>query len=193
MPAGAVYAGTRLDRRKPSDTPNGGQVLIMLQKYLERLLFASRWLLSLFFLALALALVALTIKMGQHVFHILPRLWDAPETDVLLEVLGLIDVTFAGALIVLVIFSGYENFVSRIETGENVPWPTWMAQIDFSGLKLKLMSAIIVISAIQLLRAFMDIDKTTDREFFWFAGIHMVFVVSAVLLALTDRLSVDKH
>lgn len=165
----------------------------MLERFLVRLLFSSRWLLIFFYLALALALVALATKMLQHLFHLLPHLWDARETDVLLEVLGLIDVTFAGSLIVLVIFSGYENFVSKVETGAHVPWPTWMTQIDFTGLKLKLMSAIIVISAIQLLRAFMDIKNTTDREFYWFAGIHLVFVVSAVLLALTDRLSADKH
>lgn len=133
------------------------------------------------------------MKMGQHFYKLVPKLWEVSETDVLVEVLGLIDVTFAGALIVLVIFSGYENFVSRIAAGEHVPWPTWMVRIDFSGLKLKLMSAIIVISAIQLLRAFMDVKNVTDRELYWFAGIHLVFVVSAVMLALTDKLSENKH
>jgi uncharacterized protein (TIGR00645 family) len=165
----------------------------MIRKLFETILFASRWLLALFLLALALALVTLAMKMGQHIYELLPHLWEATETDVLVEVLGLIDVTFAAALIVLVIFSGYENFVSRIETGEHPAWPTWMVRIDFTGLKLKLMSAIIVISAIQLLRAFMDVKNTTDRELFWFAGIHLVFVISAVMLALTDRLSPDDH
>jgi len=165
----------------------------MIRTLFETILFVSRWLLALFLLALALALVVLAMKMGQHIYELLPRLWEATETDVLVEVLGLIDVTFAAALIVLVIFSGYENFVSRIATGEHVTWPTWMVKIDFTGLKLKLMSAIIVISAIQLLRAFMDVKNTTDREFFWFAGIHLVFVISAVMLALTDKLSPDDH
>lgn len=165
----------------------------MIRKLIETILFASRWLLSLFLLALALALVVLAMKMGQHIYELLPHLWEATETDVLVEVLGLIDATFAGALIILVMFSGYENFVSRIETGEQVSWPTWMVKIDFTGLKLKLMSAIIVISAIQLLRAFMDVKDTTDRELFWYAGIHIVFVVSAVMLALTDRLSPGDH
>jgi uncharacterized protein (TIGR00645 family) len=165
----------------------------MIRKLIETILFASRWLLSLFLLALALALVVLAMKMGQHIYELLPHLWEATETDVLVEVLGLIDATFAGALIILVMFSGYENFVSRIETGEKVSWPTWMVKIDFTGLKLKLMSAIIVISAIQLLRAFMDVKDTTDRELFWYAGIHIVFVLSAVMLALTDRLSPGDH
>lgn len=165
----------------------------MILKLIETILFASRWLLALFLLALALALGVLAMKMGQHIYELLPRLWEATETDVLVEILGLIDATFAGALIILVIFSGYENFVSRIETGERPAWPTWMVRIDFSGLKLKLMSAIIVISAIQLLRAFMDVKDVTDWELYWYTGIHLVFVISAVMLALTDRLSPDDH
>lgn len=165
----------------------------MIRKLLEAVLFTSRWLLAFFLLALAFALLVLALKMGQHIHHLLPRLWEATETDVLVEILGLIDATFAGALIILVIFSSYENFVSRIDTGADTSWPTWMTKIDFGGLKLKLMSAIIVISAIQLLRAFMDVKNTTDRELFWFAGIHIVFVVSAVMLALTDRLSANDH
>jgi uncharacterized protein (TIGR00645 family) len=165
----------------------------MIRTLIEAILFASRWLLALFLLALTLALVVLALKMGQHIYELLPHLWDATETDVLVEILGLIDATFAGALIILVIFSSYENFVSRTKAGEQVSWPTWMVRIDFTGLKLKLMSAIIVISAIQLLRAFMDVKNTTDRELFWFAGIHIIFVLSAVMLALTDRLSPGEH
>jgi uncharacterized protein (TIGR00645 family) len=165
----------------------------MLRTFVEPILFASRWLLAFFLLALVLALVVLALKTGQHIYDLLPNLWIASETDVLVEILGLIDATFAGALVILVIFSGYENFVSRTEADEHSSWPTWMFRIDFTGLKLKLMSAIIVISAIQLLRAFMDVKDTSDRELLWFAGIHIVFVVSAVMLALTDRLSAGDH
>lgn len=165
----------------------------MLRTLLEAILFASRWVLAAFLLALALALVVLAAKMAQHLHLLLPKLWDATEIDVLVEILGLIDVTFAAALVVLVIFSAYENFVSRIDTAKHVTWPTWMIRIDFSGLKLNLVSAIIVISGVQLLRAFMDVENTTNREFFWFAGIHLVFVVSAVMLALTDRHSPKGH
>jgi uncharacterized protein (TIGR00645 family) len=165
----------------------------MIRSLIEAILFASRWLLAVFLLALALVLVVLTLKTAQHLVHLVPQVWEASETAILVEVLGLIDVTFAGALIILVIFSIYENFVSRIETREHSARPDWMARIDFTGLKLKLMSAIIVISAIQLLRAFMEVERATDRELYWYAGIHMVFVVSAVLLALTDRLSPGDH
>lgn len=131
--------------------------------------------------------------MEQLVIELLPHLLQADESDVLLKVLGLVDLTFASSLIVLVIFSGYENFVSRINVERSSSWPSWMGQIDFTGLKLKLMSSIVAISAIQLLRAFMDIEHTSDRDLYWYAGIHVVFVVSALLLALTDRLSAEKH
>jgi uncharacterized protein (TIGR00645 family) len=88
-----------------------------------------------------------------------------------------------------VIFSGYENFVSRIDAAEHADWPEWMAKIDFTGLKLKLLSSIVAISAIQLLRAFMDVKNTGDRELWWYVVIHLVFVASGLVLALTDRLS----
>lgn len=165
----------------------------MIKRGLEKILFASRWLLAPFYLTLVVGLVALLVKMEQLVVELLPHLWEAQEADVLLAVLGLVDLTLASSLIVLVIFSGYENFVSRINVERSSSWPDWMAQIDFTGLKLKLMSSIVAISAIQLLRAFMDVKNTSDRELYWYAGIHVVFVVSALLLALTDRLSAEKH
>ncbi len=165
----------------------------MIKRGLELVLFASCWLLAPFYLTLVLGLIALLVKMGQLVYELLPHLWEAQEADVLLQVLGLVDLTFAGSLIVLVIFSGYANFVSRINAAASGSWPEWMALIDFTGLKLKLMSSIVAISAIQLLRAFMDVKNTSDRELYWYAGVHIVFVASALLLALTDRLSAEKH
>jgi Uncharacterized protein family, UPF0114 len=87
------------------------------------------------------------------------------------------------------IFSGYENFVSRIDPAQHAHWPEWMAKIDFTGLKLKLMSSIVAISAIQLLRAFVNVKNLTIHELAWYVGIHLVFVVSGLLLALSDRLS----
>ena len=115
------------------------------------------------------------------------------ETDTILNVLSLIDMSLTGALIVIVIFSGYENFVSRIDVEETSDWPEWMAKIDFAGLKLKLMSSIVAISAVQLLRAFMNVGNVPDRELAWQVGVHLVFVVSALLLALTDRWSDHHH
>ncbi|MBB4199912.1 hypothetical protein CCR94_10670 [Rhodoblastus sphagnicola] len=174
---------------------------------LEGVLFASRWLLAPFFLALILCLVALLIKACQHVLHLMGTVLVASETSVVLDSLSLIDLSFCGALVVLVIFSGYENFVSRIDrAGESdeaaahavaaqASWPEWMRSIDFNGLKLKLMSSIVAISAIQTLRVMLDMQNRSNQEIAWNVGIHLSFVVSAVLLALMDRISSheDKH
>jgi uncharacterized protein (TIGR00645 family) len=111
------------------------------------------------------------------------------ESEVILALLSLIDLTLTASLIVIVIFSGYENFVSRIEPGAHADWPEWMAKIDFTGLKLKLLSSIVAISAIQLLRAFLNVHNTEQRDLAWMVGIHLTFVVSGLLLAWTDKIS----
>ncbi|WP_294535153.1 TIGR00645 family protein [uncultured Rhodoblastus sp.] len=156
---------------------------------LENLLFSSRWLLAPFFAALALSLFILLLKTGQHMVHLAETAFGLTESEVVLEVLGLIDLSLTGSLVVLVIFSGYENFVSRTEPGRNTSWPKWLATIDFGGLKLKLISSIVAISGIQTLRAFMNVQNESDRSLSWSVGIHLTFVVSAVLLALSERIS----
>jgi uncharacterized protein (TIGR00645 family) len=108
---------------------------------------------------------------------------------VILGVLALIDLTLTGSLVIIVIFSGYENFVSKIEPGDTKDWPEWMGKIDFTGLKLKLLSSIVAISAIQVLKAFMNLKNVSDRELMWLVGIHMVFVVSGIIMAWTDTIS----
>jgi uncharacterized protein (TIGR00645 family) len=115
------------------------------------------------------------------------------EMQMTLRVLSIIDLTLMGSLIIIVIFSGYENFVSKIDSNDHPDWPEWMSKIDFSGLKLKLFSSIIAISGIQLLKSFMDIGSTSDRDLYWLVGIHLTFVISGVLFALTDRIAHFKH
>ena len=161
----------------------------MIERWLEKILFSSRWLLAPIYLGLVVGLVALVVKDIQHIIHIIPNILNASESDLVLDILGLIDLSLTASLVIIVIFSGYENFVSRITTTGHEDWPEWMSKIDFTGLKLKLLSSIVAISAIQLLRAFMDINKTSDRELMWSVIIHAVFVSSGLLLALTDRLS----
>ena len=158
-------------------------------RVLETVLFSSRWLLAPFYIGLVITLFVLLVKTVQHVIHMLANVTEATEATVILDVLSMVDLTLTGSLIILVVFSGYENFVSHIEDNEKRAYPTWMGQIDFAGLKLKLMSSIVAISAIQLLRAFMDMKNITDRELYWSVGIHMAFVVSGLILALADRLS----
>ena len=163
----------------------------MIERTLEKFLFASRWLLAPFYVALVVALALLLTKTMQEVWHFILHIGDQGESDVILAVLSLIDLTFTGSLIVIVIFSGYENFVSKIDESEHKDWPEWMGKIDFSGLKLKLLSSIVAISAIQLLKAFMNIKNTSDRDLYWLVVVHLVFVGSGVVLALTDKISAE--
>ena len=157
---------------------------------LEATLFASRWLLAPFYLGLALSIVVLLIKFVEEFLHIAADAFHSTEASVILGVLSLVDLALTGSLLVIVIFSGYENFVSRIDHSGHKDWPEWMGTIDFTALKLKLLSSIVAISAIQLLKQFMEVKTASDRDLFWYVVIHLVFVGSSVLLALSDRISV---
>ena len=154
----------------------------------EKILFASRWLLAPFYVALVFALLALLAKVGVRVYDLATRLVGLGEESVLLAALGIVDLTLSASLIVIVILSGYINFVSRIDVEAHPDWPRWMADVDFSELKLKLMASIVAISAIKLLEAFMDVGHESDRDLAWQTGVLATFVVSAVLLALADRI-----
>ena len=165
-----------------------------LELMFERVIFASRWVLAPFFLALALSLVALLLKTVQHMIHFGMHFFEMTESNVILNVLSIVDLTLTGSLIVIVIFSGYENFVSRIDVEAHLDWPEWMSRIDFTGLKLKLMSSLVAISGIQLLRQFMELSSATDRDITWTVVIHFAFVLSCLFLAWTDRLAPsEKH
>src|SRR5215213_10130482 len=146
----------------------------MLERLLERFLFSSRWLLAPFYAGLVLTLVVLLIKAMQELAHFVLNAFSATEADVILGVLTLIDLTLTGSLIIIVIFSGYENFVSKIDESTHKDWPEWMGKIDFTGLKLKLMSSIVAISAIQVLKAFMNLKNVSDRDLGWYITIQIV-------------------
>ena len=167
----------------------------MIERALEKFLFASRWLLAPFYVALVISLALMLMKTVQEIAHFLPLAFTLTESEVILAVLSLVDLTLTGSLIVIVIFSGYENFVSKIDESEHKDWPEWMGKIDFTGLKLKLLSSIVAISAIQLLKSFMNVKNVSDRDLMWLVIIHVVFVASCVLLAWTDKIaaSSEKH
>ena len=154
----------------------------------EYVLFNSRWLMAPFYLALVISLAVLLYKFSLLLFEFILHVQSAKESDVILGVLSLIDVTLTGNLVLIVVFSGYENFVSRIDPGDHPDWPEWMTKVDFAGLKQKLMASIVAISAVQVLKAFMNMDTVFDpQKLGWLVGVHLVFVVSALLLALSDR------
>ncbi|MBF0248673.1 MAG: TIGR00645 family protein [Alphaproteobacteria bacterium] len=165
----------------------------MIERYLERLIFASRWIMAPFYLGLVVSLAMLLVKFMQELLHVAPMVFTMSETAVILTILSLIDLSLAGNLLLMVIFAGYENFVSKIDTGDHEDRPDWMGKVDFSGLKLKLIASIVAISGIQLLRAFMNVQETTKEDLMWMLIIHMTFVTSGVLLALMDKLVDSAH
>jgi uncharacterized protein (TIGR00645 family) len=160
-----------------------------LEHLLETLLFQARWLIAPFYLGLVLALLLLLATFFHEIVEYVAHFSLDPET-VILAVLSLIDLSLAGNLVIIVIFSGYENFVSKIDTGASEDRPSWMGTLDFSGLKMKLIGSIVAISVISLLRAFMRLtqhDPAMDsRTLGWLVGLHVTFLFSGVLFALMD-------
>ncbi|MDR7230254.1 uncharacterized protein (TIGR00645 family) [Caulobacter sp. BE264] len=169
------------------------------ETWLERGLFASRWLMAPFYVGLVVALGALLVVFFQELFRDLPSTLSMTAEDAILMALTLIDLSLAANLLLIVILSGYENFVSKIDTAGHEDRPEWMGAVDFSGLKMKLIASIVAISAIALLKAFLELSKpgaTLDQaRLFWLVMVHLSFVVSGVLLAVMDWLNskVAKH
>ena len=163
-----------------------------MEQLIERLLFACRWLLAPLYLGLGLALVALGVKFFLEAFHLLQHLLVATEADLVLTVLALIDIVLVGSLIVMVMFSGYENFVSRIEA-KGTDSLDWLGKLDAGTLKLKVAASIVAISSIHLLRVFMNAQHTDNDKILWYVILHLTFVVSALLLGVLDRIAFAQH
>ncbi|MEK6745689.1 MAG: TIGR00645 family protein [Rickettsiales bacterium] len=159
------------------------------ESFIERSLFASRWLMAPMYLGLAAAIVLLLISFMQELVHLFTALPNLSQNDVVLGILSLIDLSLAANLLLIVIFSGYENFVSKINTDTHEDNPEWKGNVDFSTLKLKLIASIVAISGIHLLKVFMDVEKTSESNIKWMIIIHVVFVVSGVFLALMDLIA----
>ena len=155
---------------------------------IETIIFQSRWALAPFYLGLALSLLLLLYHFVVQLGAFVVRIPFATESEVILGVLGLIDLTFTGNLIIIVIFSGFENFVSRIEASDH-DRPDWMTKVDFGGLKQKLVTSIVAISAIQVLKAFMNLEHYDNTRLAWLVGIHVLFLGSLLAVVLADRLS----
>ena len=166
--------------------PAGGSLL---QRLFERAIFGSRWLLAPFYLGLAASLVVLLVKFVVKAFELFVHAATAGGEEITVGILSLIDLSLMGNLLLMVIFGGYESFVSRLNIDEDEERLAWMGRIGFGDLKLKLMASIVGISAIHLLEAFMNADHMSDRELGWLLGIHMAFVLSGLLLALMDRIT----
>ena len=171
-----------------------------LERSFEHVLFSSCWILAPVYLGLIVALGVMLVKFSKQLWTLLVNLPDASEANIIIGVLSLVDVSLIMNLMVIIIFSGYENFVSKMEDlHDHDDRPEWMGHIGFTDLKIKLIGSIVAISGVELLKAFMKVDDVSDRHLGWMVGIHLTFVLSGVLYAIMDKLnhhvtpSDDKH
>lgn len=163
-----------------------------LEQSVEKFLFFSRWILAPFFVGLVVAMLALLVKFSKELIALLTEMVEGRSTNELIPILAMVDCALIASLLLIIILSGYENFVSKFDIGEHVDRPAWMGAIGFSDLKIKLMGSIVAISAVELLRAFIDLDHFTNEQLAWKAAIHLTFVVSGALYAITDRIAEGK-
>lgn len=162
-----------------------------MERIVETLMYRSRWLLAPIYLGLSFALMALGIKFFQEVWHLLSHILLLKEADMVLIVLSLIDMALVGGLLIMVMMSGYENFVSTLEVGDKEEKLGWLGKMDSSSLKLKVAASIVAISSIHLLKIFMDVINIDNEKLMWYVIIHLTFVVSALLMGYMDKLT--KH
>ncbi|HZX51363.1 TIGR00645 family protein [Pseudomonas sp. XK-1] len=162
-----------------------------MERFIENAMYASRWLLAPIYFGLSLALLALALKFFQEVFHILPNVFALAEADLILVLLSLIDMALVGGLLVMVMISGYENFVSQLDIKEGTEKLSWLGKMDSSSLKMKVAASIVAISSIHLLKVFMNAQNIPDSKLMWYVIIHMAFVLSAFAMGYLDKLT--KH
>lgn len=161
----------------------------MIERTAESILYASRWLLAPIYLGLSLGLIVLGIKFFQEIYHVLPLIFSMAETDVVLLILSLIDIALVGGLLVMVMLSGYENFVSSIDIEEGKEKLSWLGKMDSGSLKQKVAASIVAISSIHLLKAFMNAGQIDNDKLMWYVIIHITFVLSAMGMAYVDKMN----
>ena len=187
--SGSRHGASYLD--EPSSARN--KVGKFLEHFNEQTLFSARWLLAPLYLGLALSLCILVFKFMQYFFKVMQSIVEIDMHTATLEILQLLDITLLGNLIIIVIFSGYENFVSKIHAAEgSTDRPSWMGRVDYSGLKIKLIGSLVAISVIELLRDFMNAEHMNHETIKWRIFIHLTFIISGVLFAIMDYIA-DKR
>ncbi|CAN5181679.1 TIGR00645 family protein [soil metagenome] len=179
---------------EPEPTPKKDTPLLALEHGSERFLFGSRWLLAPLYLGMVIALLAIVVKFFQELWHLVTHLIGFDGEELILSILALLDLTLLANLVLIVIFAGYENFVSKIAVARRAEdRPSWMGHVDFSGLKMKLIGSIVAISAIGLLQDFTgwlhyDSETPTAEQQFWRIILHVTFLLSGVGFAFMDWL-----
>ena len=163
-----------------------------IERSLERFIFGSRWLLAPFYVGLVGAIMILLFKFAKEFLSLIGVAMGEGGSALIVGVLSLVDIALVANLLLIIIFAGYENFVSKIDTAEHEDRPEWMGHVDFSDLKIKVIGSIVAISGIELLKAFVNVGVMPHEDIAWKVGIHMTFVVSGVMFALMDRLGLAK-
>jgi len=164
-----------------------------MERLIESLMLKARWLLAPIYLGLSLAMIALVVKFFQEAVHLLLHIFTSSEAEVILVVLSLIDISLVGGLLVMVMMSGYENFVSELDATGDSEKLSWLGKMDASSLKMKVAASIVAISSIHLLRMFMNIDNINPDLMKWYVIVHLTFVVSAFAMGALDKLTRDSH
>lgn len=160
-----------------------------MERFFENMMYASRWILAPVYFGLSLGLLALAIKFFQEIFHVLPNIFSLAEADLILTLLSLVDMTLVGGLLVMVMFSGYENFVSQLDISTHKEKLNWLGKMDATSLKNKVAASIVAISSIHLLRVFMDAKNVPDNKLMWYVIIHLSFVLSAFVMGYLDSVT----
>lgn len=156
---------------------------------LESFLFKSRWLLVPFYIGLVLSIILLLFKFIEEFIHMLSTVTTVEANALVIDILHLIDLSLIASLLIIIVLSGYESFVSKIEPEQNEEKLDWMGKLGFSELKIKVIGSIVAISAIDLLTVFLNMADHDEKELFWKVVIHLTFVVSGLLFALMDHVS----
>lgn len=164
-----------------------------MEQILKRLMYASRWVFAPVYLGLSLGLLALTIKFFISIYHIVPVLFSMSDADLVLQLLSLVDIVLVGGLLIMVIFSGYENYISSFDIQDAQEKLSWLNKLDAESLKNKVAASIVAISSIHLLGVFMDIKNIPDNKLMWYVIIHLTFVLSALIMAYIEIKSKKTH
>ena len=164
-----------------------------MERFIENAMYASRWLLAPIYFGLSLAVLALALKFFQELYHILPYVFALEEATLILKLLSLVDMALVGGLLVMVMISGYENFVSQLDIDEGKEKLSWLGKMDSGSLKMKVAASIVAISSIHLLKIFMDAKSYDTDHLMWYVIIHMTFVVSAFAMGYLDKLTKHDH
>ena len=165
-----------------------------MESLFEKLFYSARWILAPLFLGLSLALLALALKFFQEVWHVRPHVFELSESDLILSLLSMVDMGLVGGLIVMVMYSSYENFVSRLDLDEKDSERLgWLGKMDAGSLKNKVAASIVAISSIHLLRIFMNISTIENDKLLWYVIVHLTFVLSALVMCWIDLLTRKAH